>query len=172
MSGRDRALVQAINGLFGILRINYGNQYLKCWPGDDELHAAKRLWHRHLRGFAPAVLEQAVHLVVYRSSWLPTVHDMVAACEEVRGTAAPPPRRAYMEACDAAYNLAVHQWSHPAVKEAGAVCGWHFLMSTAEAVAYPVFRDCYASEVRLLAVPAAPDADAGVPVLPVGDADE
>ncbi len=138
------ALVDAINQVFTLFRLNYHNQYLKAFGNTDELNEVKRLWMEMLQRFEPATLLRAAKSVIENSEYLPTLHAMIHACERhSQQSQWPDAHSAYIEACRAPSPKSTHPWSHPLVYHAGKRSDWYFLQSSAEAVAYPIFKRHY-----------------------------
>ena len=138
------AMVDAINQVFTLFRLNYHNQYLKAFGNTGELSEVKRLWLEMLSRFdSPTILRAAKH-IIENSEFLPTLHTMIHACEKTSSQHfLPDAHSAYIEACRAPSPKAAHQWSHPAVYHAGKNSDWYFLQSSSESVAYPVFKEKY-----------------------------
>lgn len=138
------ALVDALNQVFTLFRLNYHNQYLKAFGNQQELNEVKRLWLEMLGQFSPNTLLAAAKGVIETSEYLPTLHTMIYHCEKAApGAALPDSHSAYIEACRAPSPKAAYNWSHPAVYYAGKQCDWYFLQSSPESVAYPVFKQQY-----------------------------
>lgn len=138
------ALVDALNQVFTLFRLNYHNQYLKAFGNQEELNEVKRLWLEMLAQFTPNTLLAAAKGVIETSEYLPTLRTMIYHCERAApGDALPDSHSAYLEACRAPSPKAAFAWSHPAVYYAGKQCDWYFLQSSPEAVAYPVFKEQY-----------------------------
>lgn len=138
------ALVDALNQVFTLFRLNYHNQYLKAFGNQEELNEVKRLWLEMLSQFTPNTLLAAAKGVIETSEYLPTLRTMIYHCERAApGAALPDTHSAYLEACRAPSPKAAYAWSHPAVYYAGKQCDWYFLQSSPEAVAYPVFKEQY-----------------------------
>ena len=138
------ALVDALNQVFTLFRLNYHNQYLKAFGNQAELNEVKRLWLEMLQQHEPQTLLTAAKCIIESSEYLPTLHTMIYQCERAApGVNLPDPHSAYIEACRAPSPKAAYAWSHPAVYHAGKHCDWYFLQSSAEAVAYPIFKQTY-----------------------------
>ncbi|MCR6652498.1 MAG: replication protein P [Cellvibrionaceae bacterium] len=141
---RRTALIDAINQVFTLFRLNYHNQYLKAFGNAAELNEVKRLWLEMLGQFDARTLLAAAKSVIETSEYLPTLRTMIYHCERASSDPGmPDAHSAYLEACRAPSPKAAHPWSHPAVYHAGKRCDWYFLQTTSEAVAFPVFRDIY-----------------------------
>lgn len=144
----DRApvpeLIDAINQVFALFRINYHNQYHSAFGDITTLNQAKRLWVESLQRFNPETILRGAKIAIEQSEYLPTLHKMIGFCQgsyELHGL--PNVHDAYVEACRAPSPKAAHSWSHPAVYYAGRASDWYFLSTNAERVAFPIFRDHY-----------------------------
>jgi hypothetical protein len=141
---RRVALIDAINQVFTLFRLNYHNQYLKAFGNAAELNEVKRLWLEMLGQFDARTLLAAARSVIETSEYLPTLRTMIYHCERASSDPGmPDAHSAYLEACRASSPKAAYAWSHPAVYHAGKRCDWYFLQTNSEAVAFPVFRDIY-----------------------------
>lgn len=136
-------LIDAINQVFGLFRINFHNQYYKAFPDADTLNPVKKLWLEGLKNFNAQTILAAAKSIIEGSDFLPTLHKMVSLCESIEGKAAPDVHSAYLEACRAPNPKAQYAWSHPAVYHAGKASDWYFLSSANESTAFPVFRNHY-----------------------------
>lgn len=141
---RRLALVDAINQVFTLFRLNYHNQYLKAFGNAAELNEVKRLWLEILGRFDARTLLTAAKMVIETSEYLPTLRTMIHYCEKASSDSdLPDPHSAYLEACRANSPKAAYSWSHPAVYHAGKRSDWYFLQTQPESVAYPVFKGIY-----------------------------
>lgn len=156
------ALIDALNQVFTLFRLNYHNQYLKAFSNNEELNEVKRLWLELLGKFEPSTLLAAAKSIIESSEYLPTFRTMLDQCERHdHRFNLPDAHSAYIEACRAPSPKAAFKWSHPAVYYAGKRCDWYFLQSSAETVAYPIFKQKYlelCQEVRDGAILDAPQA--------------
>jgi hypothetical protein len=144
----DRAptpeLIDAINQVFALFRINYHNQYHAAFGDIAVVNQAKRLWVESLQRFSPETILRGAKIAIEESEYLPTLHKMISFCQgsyHLHGL--PNVHDAYVEACRAPSPKAAQQWSHPAVYYAGRDSDWYFLSTNAERVAFPIFRDHY-----------------------------
>jgi len=143
-TARRTALIDALNQVFTLFRLNYHNQYLKAFGNAAELNEVKRLWLEMLGQFDAQTLLRAAKAVIETSEYLPTLRTMIHHCERASsGPQLPDAHSAYLEACRAPSPKAAFAWSHPAVYHAGKRCDWYFLQTQAESKAYPVFREIY-----------------------------
>jgi hypothetical protein len=137
-------MIDAINQVFTLFRLNYHNQYLKAFGNAAELNEVKRLWLEILGQFDAPTLLRAAKSVIETSEYLPTLRTMIHQCERASsGPQLPDAHSAYLEACRAPSPKASFAWSHPAVYHAGRRSDWYFLQSNSESTAYPVFRVIY-----------------------------
>lgn len=140
---RRDALIDAINQVFTLFRVNFHNQYYKAYADDGALLSqAKKLWFESLKPYEARVILEATKSIIEETEYLPTLHQMLSRCAQANSSA-PSPHQAYVEACNAASPKAQQNWSHPAVYEAGRRSDWFFLSTTAEHIAFPVFKNHY-----------------------------
>ena len=141
-NGRED-LVETINQVFTLFRINFHNQFYKAYSDDRELlNQAKKLWFESLKNYSASTVLEATRRIIEEQEYLPTLHQMLARCAE-QDCRAPDVHQAYVEACNAPSPKARHDWSHPAVYEAGRRSDWYYLSTTPEQYALPVFRNNY-----------------------------
>ncbi len=137
-------LVDAINQVFALFRINYHNQYYAGFADVDLLNSAKRLWLSSLSHFAPETILRGARKVIEESEYLPTLNRMIRACQgDPEKFGLIDAHRAYVEACRAPSPKAAYAWSHPAIYHAGCASDWFFLSSNAEKTAFPIFERHY-----------------------------
>lgn len=136
-------MIDAINQVFTLFRINFHNQYYKAYSDDSTLLSqAKKLWFESLKHYEPSTILEATKKIIEGNEYLPTLHQMLGHCAQANSDA-PSPHQAYVEACQAASPKAEQKWSHTAVYEAGKRSDWFFLSTTPEQFAFPVFRKHY-----------------------------
>lgn len=136
-------LIETINQVFTLFRINFHNQFYKAYSDDRELlNQAKKLWFESLKNYSTSTVLQATRRIIEEQEYLPTLHQMLARCAE-QDCRAPDVHQAYIEACNAPSPKAQHKWSHPAVYEAGRRSDWYFLSTTPQQYALSVFRNNY-----------------------------
>lgn len=136
--------VDAINQIFTELELAYHNQFHKAFPNDQQLMMAKQLWLHSLCDLSPARLRAGVRRAIKSAPYLPTVQSLRAFCEpSPADLGIPDVHVAYVEACRAPSPKPAYKWSHPIVYHAGRASDWHFLASTPESKALPVFRRHY-----------------------------
>ncbi len=137
-------MIDAINQVFALFRINYHNQYYSAFNQVELLNQAKRLWLNSLSQFTPEAILRGAKKVIEESEYLPTLNRMIRACQgNLEEFGLPDAHRAYVEACQAPNPKAAYRWSHPAVYHAGSASDWYFLASSNEKDAFPVFERHY-----------------------------
>ncbi|MEM1404184.1 MAG: replication protein P [Pseudomonadota bacterium] len=143
----DGALVEAINQVFALFRLNYHNQYYAAFSDAEQLRQAKKLWLESLSEFPAAQVLHGAKRAIESSEYLPTLHKMREHCgESLMELGFPAPEKAYQEACNAPQPPEIHRWSHPVVYWAGQRCGWTMLATQTAGVSRPVFMDRYQKE--------------------------
>lgn len=146
---RSDALVETINQVFTLFRINYHNQYHAAFGDVTVLNQAKRLWKEALAPYGNDHILRAARRVIEQSEYLPTLHKMLSACENsLTDLGLPTVRDAYLEAANAPSPKNVQHWSHPAVYLAGREMGWHNLSHLPEARSWPLFVDAYREQIK------------------------
>ncbi|NNL56953.1 MAG: hypothetical protein HKO71_04325 [Pseudomonadales bacterium] len=161
----DAHLVDAINQVFSLFRINFHNQFYAAYADSDTLNQAKRLWLQSLAPFNEQTILQAAKQVIEDAEYLPTLHRFIADCDQI-AFALPAARDAFIEACMAKAPYASYNWSHPLAYHAGKATGWQFLRSQPELKTFKVFQRHYEKlakqlrEGQVLALPEPPAAEA------------
>lgn len=137
-------LIEALNQVFALFRLNYHNQFYAAYPDNSQLNQIKRLWLESLSRFTPETILLAAKHAIEHSEYLPTLNKMLASCQEaLRHHGLPTSHDAYLEAC-AKPSPKLHQaWSHPAVYFAGRDSDWFFLTNNTERKTWPVFKQHY-----------------------------
>ena len=137
-------LIDALNQVFSLFRINFHNQYYKAFSDANLLNETKKLWLNSLNRFSASTILQAARYLMEQQEYLPTLNQMLVACEEAtRDRKLPDAHSAYLEACRAPSPKSNYNWSHPLVYHAGAASDWFYLSTTSEAFAYAVFKRHY-----------------------------
>ena len=147
---RDQ-LVEAINQVFALFRLNYHNQFYAAYPDNTQLNQIKRLWLESLNHFSPDVILLGAKHSIEHSEYLPTLNRMLDGCQEaLLSQGLPRTRDAFLEACQKPSPKHQQSWSHPAVYLAGKDCDWFFLANNPESRTWPVYRErceSYVSQV-------------------------
>lgn len=137
-------LIDTINQVFGLFRVNYHNQFYSAYADSDLLNQAKRLWLDSLSYFTEKQILQGAKKIIRTSEYLPTLNRMLECCEiSDEDGSLPSPEKAYMEACTAGSPKSDFRWSHLAVYYAGEETGWYRLRNETRISSYPVFLDNY-----------------------------
>ena len=136
--------IEAINGVYELLAINYGNQFNSAFPSTERSNLAKRLWAKHLSTYPKALLLAVAEDIVAKETFLPSLATFKSYCDKAHSLyGLPDAHRAYVEACRAPKPKANFNWSHPAVFYAGLATDWFFIESEAESRVFPVFQRNY-----------------------------
>jgi hypothetical protein len=137
-------LIDAVNQVFALFRLNYHNQFYAAFPDSEQLNQAKKLWLEALGDFPVEQILRGARRAIETSEYLPTLHRMIECCREsLSPYGLPDARSAYREACNAASPKSAQRWSHPAVYFAGRDADWFLLSSEPERVTWPVFQEAY-----------------------------
>ena len=136
--------VAAINRVFSQLQFAYHNQYQRAFPDAESETITKKYWLSCLEDYAPRQIVEATRLLVRTQTFLPSLAELIKACEsggDLFGL--PSARDAYYEACAAPSPKKDFSWSHPAVYFAGRAAGWYTLANEPARVAQPIFEHHY-----------------------------
>ena len=146
---RDDELIDTINQIFSLFRINYHNQYHAAFGDTVLLNQAKRLWKESLGHFSREQILRAARQVIEESDYLPTLNKMLTACEhDLREYNVPDVRTAYLEAANKPSPKNAQQWSHPIVYHAGKTIGWYALSHLSEHITFPAFEKAYRQLIK------------------------
>jgi hypothetical protein len=120
--------IKSIDALFLKLELAYHYQFYKVFGTDEKLKEGKKLWAISLKDIAPKVILDAVESVVSSQSYLPTLTDLMKACNEInRMDGFPSVEEAYVEARRSYQPRASYNWSHPIVYFVGKKIGWNII---------------------------------------------
>ena len=137
-------LIDAINQVFALFRLNYHNQFYSAYNDTELLNQAKRLWLEALAHFSEKQILTGAKTVIETSDYLPTLNRMIQNCEgQSNEFGLPCPHDAYLEACNAPSPKTHAKWSHLAVYYAGVKTGWYRLTHEAESSSYPAYQQHY-----------------------------
>ena len=93
-------MVDTINQVFALFRLNYHNQYYAAWSDSQQLGQVKRLWLEALSGFSADLILRGARRAIEESEYLPTLKRMLGSCAEALAELGlPTPEQAYEEAC-------------------------------------------------------------------------
>ena len=88
-ANKSEALIDTINQVFALFKLNYHNQFYKAFMQSSDLNSTKRLWLESLAHFPTDVMLRAARSVMETSEFLPTLHTMLKHCEEQSTNALP-----------------------------------------------------------------------------------
>ncbi len=147
---RDQ-LIEALNQVFALFRLNYHNQFYAAYPDNSQLNQIKRLWLESLSRFSPETILLAARHTIEHSDYLPTLNRMRASCQEaLTHQGLPSSHDAFIEACEKPSPKNQQTWSHPAVYFAGRDSDWFFMANNIESKTFPVFQRHYERYVDLV----------------------
>ena len=120
--------IKSIDALFLKLELAYHYQFYKVFGTDEKLREGKKLWAISLKDTAPEIILDAVENVISSQSYLPTLTDLMKACNEInRMDGFPSVEEAYVEARRSYQPRASYNWSHPIVYFVGKKIGWNII---------------------------------------------
>ena len=120
--------IKSIDALFLKLELAYHYQFYKVFGTDEKLKEGKKLWAISLKDIGPEVILDAVESVVSSQSYLPTLTDLMKACNEInRMDGFPSVEEAYVEARRSYQPRVSYNWSHPIVYFVGKKIGWNVI---------------------------------------------
>ena len=120
--------INSIDALFLKLELAYHYQFYKVFGTDEKLKEGKKLWAMSLKNKNPEVLLKAVEIVISSQSYLPTLTDLIKACNEIDEIdGLPSAEEAYIEARKSYQPRKEFNWSNPIVYYAGKKIGWSSL---------------------------------------------
>ena len=120
--------IKSIDALFLKLELAYHYQFYKVFGTDEKLKEGKKLWAISLKDIAPEIILDAVENVISSQSYLPTLTDLMKACNEInRMDGFPSVEEAYVEARRSYQPRASYNWSHPIVYFVGKKSGWNII---------------------------------------------
>ena len=120
--------IKSVDALFLKLELAYHYQFYKVFGTDEKLKEGKKLWAISLKDIGPDVILDAVESVVSSQSYLPTLTDLMKACNEINTMDGfPSVEEAYVEARRSYQPRASYNWSHPIVYFVGKKIGWNII---------------------------------------------
>ena len=120
--------IKSVDALFLKLELAYHYQFYKVFGTDEKLKEGKKLWAISLKDIAPEIILDAVENVISSQSYLPTLTDLMKACNEInRMDGFPSVEEAYVEARRSYQPRASYNWSHPIVYFVGKRIGWNII---------------------------------------------
>ena len=120
--------IESIDTLFLKLELAYHYQFYKVFGTDEKLKEGKKLWAVSLKDQSSKVILEAIERVILSQSFLPTLTDLMKACNEINKIDGfPAVEEAYVEARKSYQPRKEFEWSHPIVYYAGKKIGWNTL---------------------------------------------
>ena len=120
--------IKSIDALFLKLELAYHYQFYKVFGTDEKLKEGKKLWATSLKYIAHEIILDAAENVISSQSYLPTLTDLMKACNEInRMDGFPSVEEAYVEARRSYQPRASYNWSHPIVYFVGKKIGWNIV---------------------------------------------
>lgn len=140
----DTALIDAINQVFALFRINYHNQFYAAFNEAEQLNQIKKLWLDSLGEFPPVQILQGAKQAIENNEYLPTLKAMRSCCAEaLPALGLPAPTTAFIEACNGAQERENKRWSHETVYWAARDTGWLLLAAGNESDSQQAFMEHY-----------------------------
>jgi len=138
--------VKSIDDLFLKIELAYHYQFYKVFGTDEKLKEGKKLWATSLKNKNPEDILKAVEFVILNQSYLPTLTDIMKACEEIkRQDGYPSVEEAYVEARKSYQPRKNYKWSHPIVYFAGKKIGWSYLCEKDSKETFEAFKKVFYS---------------------------
>ena len=138
--------INAIDALFLKLELAYHYQFYKVFGTDEKLKEGKKLWAISLKNKTPEVMLKAVENVISSQSYLPTLTDLIKACNEINEIdGLPSAEEAYIEARKSYPPRKEFNWSDPIVYYAGKKIGWNNLNEKDSKENFNAFRKIFNS---------------------------
>ena len=75
--------IESIDTLFLKLELAYHYQFYKVFGTDEKLKEGKKLWAVSLKDQSSKVILEAIEKVILSQSFLPTLTDLMKACNEI-----------------------------------------------------------------------------------------
>ena len=136
--------INAIDALFLKLELAYHYQFYKVFGTDEKLKEGKKLWAISLKDKNPEVLLKAAEAVISSQSYLPTLTDLIKACNEIDEIdGLPSAEEAYIEARKSYEPRKEFNWSNPIVYYAGKKIGWGSLNEKDSKESFNNFRKIF-----------------------------
>ncbi|MEO0435965.1 MAG: replication protein P [Pseudomonadota bacterium] len=142
-------LIDAINQVFALFRINYHNQFYAAFSEAEQLNQIKKLWLESLGEFPPAQILQGAKQAIENNEYLPTLKAMRSCCADaLPALGFPAPENAYLEACNGAQERENSCWSHETVYWAARDTGWMLLASGTQSESHRSFTAHYLNRCK------------------------
>ena len=75
--------INTINRVFGILEVNYSNQFFAAFPNKEKVDMAKKLWASKLSKYPSDVILKGTNYILENEQYLPTVKHIIEACKSL-----------------------------------------------------------------------------------------
>ena len=138
--------IKSIDSLFLKLELAYHYQFYKVFGTDDKLKEGKKLWAISLKNISSGVILEAIENVISSQSYLPTLTDLLKACEDINNDDGfPSIEEAYVEARRSYQPRKEFDWSHPVIYFVGKKIGWNILNEKDSNQTFLVFKKVYTS---------------------------
>ena len=136
--------IKSIDDLFLKLELAYHFQFYKVFGTDEKLKEGKKLWAVSLKNKSPKLILEAVEFVILNQSYLPTLTDLMKACEEInKNDGFPTAQEAFVEARKSYQPRKNFNWSHPIVYFAGKKIGWNFINEKDSKESFEAFKKVF-----------------------------
>ena len=143
------ALIKSIDSLFLKLELAYHYQFYKVFGTDDKLKEGKKLWAVSLKNVSSEIILEAVENVIASQSFLPTLTDLLKACDDIdKKDGFPSVEEAYIEVRRSYQPRKEFNWSHPIVYYSGKKIGWNLLNERDSKETFQLFRKTFFSLKR------------------------
>ena len=139
-------LIKAIDSLFLKLELAYHYQFYKVFGTDEKLKEGKKLWAVSLKNFSAEVIIESVENVITSQSYLPTLTDLLKACDDInREDGFPSVEEAFLEARRSYQPRKEFNWSHPIVFYSGKKIGWNIFNERDNKESFQLFKKTFNS---------------------------
>ena len=136
--------IKSIDTLFLKLELAYHYQFYKVFGTDEKLKEGKKLWAITLKNEVSEVILDAVENVIATQSYLPTLTDIMKACNDInKMDGFPSAEDAYIEARKSYQPRSQLNWSHPIVYFAGKKIGWNNLNERDSKENFNIFKKIF-----------------------------
>ena len=143
------ALIKSIDSLFLKLELAYHYQFYKVFGTDEKLKEGKKLWAVSLKNVSSEIILEAVENVIASQSFLPTLTDLLKACDDIdKKDGFPSVEEAYIEVRRSYQPRKEFNWSHPIVYYSGKKIGWNLLNERDSKETFQLFRKTFFSLKR------------------------
>ena len=142
-------LIKSIDSLFLKLELAYHYQFYKVFGTDEKLKEGKKLWAVSLKSVSSEIILEAVENVIASQSFLPTLTDLLKACDDIdKKDGFPSVEEAYIEVRRSYQPRKEFNWSHPIVYYSGKKIGWNLLNERDSKETFQLFRKTFFSLKR------------------------